>query len=45
MPLLTRINPDRLPYLVVNLPLHGDAAQRGTQPPTGALKPPVVKTA
>jgi Icc-related predicted phosphoesterase len=45
MPLLTRINPDRLPYLVVNLPLHGDAGQRGTQPPTGALKPPVVKTA
>jgi Icc-related predicted phosphoesterase len=45
MPLLTRINPDRLPYLVVNLPLHGDAGQRGAQPPTGALKPPVVKTA
>jgi Icc-related predicted phosphoesterase len=45
MPLLTRINPDRLPYLVVNLPLHGDPEQRGTQPPTGALKPPVVKTA
>jgi Icc-related predicted phosphoesterase len=45
MPLLTRINPDRLPYLVVNLPLHGDAGQRGTQPPTGVLKPPVVKTA
>ena len=45
MPLLTRINPDRLPYLVVNLPLHGDAGQRGGQPPTGALKPPVVKTA
>jgi Icc-related predicted phosphoesterase len=45
MPLLTRVNPDRLPYLVVNLPLGGDAGQRGTQPPTGALKPPVVKTA
>jgi Icc-related predicted phosphoesterase len=45
MPLLTRINPDRLPYLVVNLPLHGDAGQRGAQPPTSALKPPVVKTA
>ncbi len=45
MPLLARINPDRLPYLVVNLPLHGDAGQRGAQPPTGALKPPVVKTA
>jgi Icc-related predicted phosphoesterase len=45
MPLLTRINPDRLPYLVVNLPLHGGAGQRGAQPPTGALKPPVVKTA
>jgi Icc-related predicted phosphoesterase len=45
MPLLTRINTDRLPYLVVNLPLHGDAGQRGAQPPTGALKPPVVKTA
>ena len=45
MPLLTRINPDRPPYLVVNLPLHGDAAQRGTQPPTGVLNPPVVKTA
>jgi Icc-related predicted phosphoesterase len=43
MPLLTRINPDRLPYLVVNLALHGDAGQRDTQPPTSALKPPLVK--
>jgi Icc-related predicted phosphoesterase len=45
MPLLTRIHPDRPPYLVVNLPLDGDTAQRVGQPPTGTLTSPIVKTA
>ncbi|MGH9255816.1 MAG: metallophosphoesterase family protein [Vicinamibacterales bacterium] len=45
MPLLARINPDRPPYLIVELPLGGDAAHRTGQPPTGTLAAPVVKTA
>ena len=45
MPLLTRLNPDRPPYLVVELPLDGNAAHRAGQPPSGTLAPPVIKTA
>ena len=45
MPLLARINPDRPPYLIVELPLNGDAAHRAGQPPTGTLAAPVVKSA
>jgi len=45
MPLLARINPDRPPYLIVELPLNGDARHRAGQPPTGALAAPVVKSA
>ena len=43
MPLLARINPDRSPYLVVELPLSGPAADRDSRPPSGTR--PVVKTA
>lgn len=45
MPLLSRINPDRPPYLIVELPLQADAAPPAGQPPTGTLAEPVVKTA
>lgn len=45
MPLLARINPDRPPYLVVELPLNGDVAHRAGQPPTGTLASPIIKTA
>ena len=37
MPLLTRINPDRPPYLIVDLPLDGDRSQ-----PPGHSQRPVV---
>jgi Icc-related predicted phosphoesterase len=43
MPLLARINPDRPPYLVVELPLDGAAAQQ--TPPASPLAEPLVKTA
>jgi len=45
MPLLTRLNPDRPPYLVVDLPLHTDAARPVSQPPSGTLADPIVKSA
>ena len=46
MPLLARRNPDRPPYLVVELPLGGDAQHPPEgQPPSGDLAEPVVKTA
>jgi len=45
MPLLSRINPDRPPYLVVELPLHSEPARPGSQPPTGTLAEPIVKSA
>jgi len=45
MPLLTRVNPDRPPYLILELPLAGDAAHPASQPPAGPLAAPVVKTA
>jgi Icc-related predicted phosphoesterase len=45
MPLLSRINPDRPPYLVVELPLHHEPTRPGGQPPTGTLAEPIVKSA
>jgi Icc-related predicted phosphoesterase len=42
MPLLARVNPDRPPYLVVELPLDADAALPPAAPP---LADPIVKTA
>ena len=44
MPLLARLNPDRPPYLIVELPLDDDAtaAAASAGPP---LAEPVVKTA
>ena len=46
MPLLARLNPDRPPYLIVELPLDDDVTrvppQQGASPP---LAEPVVKTA
>ena len=42
MPLLARVNPDRPPYLIVELPLDDPAA---AAPAPGALGEPVVKTA
>jgi Icc-related predicted phosphoesterase len=43
MPLLARTNPDRPPYLIVELPLAAEAAS--TTPGQPALAEPVVKTA
>jgi Icc-related predicted phosphoesterase len=45
MPLLTRVNPDRPPYLIVELPIEGDLTHPASQPPAGPLAEPVVKTA
>jgi Icc-related predicted phosphoesterase len=46
MPLLARINPDRPPYLIVELPLKGGSSHPPEgQPPSGELAPPIVKTA
>jgi Icc-related predicted phosphoesterase len=46
MPLLARLNPDRPPYLVVELPLEDDVARVPPQQPGApALADPVVKTA
>jgi Icc-related predicted phosphoesterase len=45
MPLLARLNPDRPPYLIVELPIDGDVAHSVSQPPAGPLAQPVVKTA
>ena len=42
MPLLARANPDRPPYLIVELPLGGDEVQ---PPAAGPLAEPLVKTA
>jgi Icc-related predicted phosphoesterase len=44
MPLLSRVNPDRPPYLIVELPLSGTGTPAG-QPPSGTLAEPVVKSA
>ena len=45
MPLLTRVNPDRPPYLIIELPLADDAAARTDLPPSGTLSPPIIKSA
>ena len=45
MPLLARLNPDRPPYLIVELPLDGDTAQPSAPQAGSALAQPVVKTA
>jgi len=46
MPLLARLNPDRPPYLIVELPLIDDVMQvPAPHPPTAPLAEPVVKTA
>ena len=45
MPLLTRLYPDRPPYLIVELPLQTEAARPVSQPPTGTLTDPIVKSA
>jgi len=44
MPLLARLNPDRPPYLIVELPI-GPETQPSTSPGTITLADPVVKTA
>jgi Icc-related predicted phosphoesterase len=45
MPLLARVNPDRPPYLIVEIPVNGEAAPPAGQPTTGSLAEPLVKTA
>jgi hypothetical protein len=45
MPLLTRLHPDRAPYVIVDLPLHADPEPPAGQPPTKTLAEPLVKTA
>jgi Icc-related predicted phosphoesterase len=46
MPLLARLNPDRPPYLIVELPLDDDVTRVPPQQPAApALADPVVKTA
>src|SRR5687767_13143422 len=42
MPLMARLNPERPPYLVLELPLEDDAPETAAPPPLGE---PVVKTA
>jgi Icc-related predicted phosphoesterase len=44
MPLLTRTNPERPPYLIVEVPL-SDGSPSTSQPPSGVLSDPLVKTA
>jgi hypothetical protein len=45
MPLLARVNPDRPPYLIVELPVNGEAPPPAGQPSTGSLAEPLVKSA
>jgi Icc-related predicted phosphoesterase len=45
MPLLARLNPDRQPYLILELPLDDEASQVPPQSPAAPLAEPVVKTA
>ena len=45
MPLLSRLHPDRAPYVIVDLPLYGDSEPPPGQPPAGRLAEPLVKTA
>ena len=44
MPLLTRVNPDRPPYLIVEFPIAQDSVGVG-HPPSGVLASPVTKSA
>jgi Icc-related predicted phosphoesterase len=44
MPLLARINPDRPPYLIVEVPLT-EGTPSTSQPPSGVLNEPLVKSA
>jgi Icc-related predicted phosphoesterase len=44
MPLLSRVYPERPPYLIVELPLDGDHVQPSSPPATTPLNDPVVKT-
>jgi Icc-related predicted phosphoesterase len=44
MPLLSRLNPDRPPYLILELPLDADAVQHQPEPSVPRLEP-LVKTA
>ena len=44
MPLLTRTNPERPPYLIMEVPLAGGTPSP-SQPPSGALSEPLVKSA
>ena len=45
MPLLARLNPDRPPYLIVELPLDADAEGTAALQPGTSLGAPIVKTA
>jgi len=45
MPLLARLNPDRPPYLIVEVPLEAESAQGAQAPGAPVLGEPVVKTA
>ena len=45
MPLLTRLYPERAPYVIVDLPLQTEPEPPAGQPPTGTLAQPLVKTA
>jgi Icc-related predicted phosphoesterase len=45
MPLLARLNPDRPPYLIVELPLDGEVAPPAPSTGSTPLARPVVKTA
>jgi Icc-related predicted phosphoesterase len=45
MPLLARVNPDRPPYLIVELPFDEGPAPGAGAPSSSALTEPVVKTA
>jgi Icc-related predicted phosphoesterase len=45
MPLLARTQPDRPPFLIVELPWDADAPQSGAQPGSTSTAPPLVRTA
>jgi Icc-related predicted phosphoesterase len=45
MPLLTRLYPERAPYVIVDLPLQAEPEPPAGQPPSGPLAEPLVKTA
>jgi Icc-related predicted phosphoesterase len=45
MPLLARVNPQRPPYLIVELPVNGEGTPPAGQPSTSSLAEPLVKSA